>query len=177
MAIKYHLKKKAAGTTWKSGHIYQIRYSNWHNDPRPVIIVMGLTSGYHPNTGHEHHYISAININYIPRYHRTQFARLWKNEMEKNNGKVELVWDRVQQDFPYMRHAVRRYWYKPSYMITNVKYIPPENIEEAVISTWSKDYSKKLKVDLARKFRRVQKRRRKTGGFMSRFMRDIFGGG
>lgn len=177
MAIKYHLKKKAANVTWKSGHIYQFRYSHWHNDPRPLIIVMGLTSGFHSNTNHEHHYISGLNISYVPRTHRTRFARQWKNEMQKNNGRVELAWDRVQTDFPYLKHAVRRYWYKPGYMITDAKEIPIDQIEEAVVSTWSKDFSKKLKLDLARKFKRVQKKRRKTGGFMSKFMRDIFGGG
>ena len=60
-------------------------------------------------------------------------------------------------------------------MITNIKPIPMENMEEAVVSSFDKDFSKKLKTDLAKKFKRVQKKRKKTGGFMSRFFQAAFG--
>ena len=160
----------------KSGWLYQFRYSAWRNDPYPTVLFLNSFSGYHPNTGHEWRFIQCINLNYIPRYHRTQFARIWKNEMRKNNGKVEITWDRVTSEFPYLKHAIRRYFYKPNYYITNMKEIPIDQIEEAVVSTWSKDFSKKLRLDLAKKFRRAQGRRRRTGGFMSNFIKDIFGG-
>lgn len=176
MAITYSLKKKINNVQFRSGHIYTFRYSHWHNDPNPTIILMGITSGYHPNTGHEHHYLSAINFTYVPRQHRKAFARIWKTEFERNNGNVEFIWPLVQARFPYLEHAVRRYWYKPRYMLTNIKHIPLENIEEVVVSTWSKDFSKKLRTDLARKYTRVQTKKRRTGGFMSNLLKNIMTG-
>jgi hypothetical protein len=45
---------------------------------------------------------------------------------------------------------------KPAYRIQNPVEIPMENMEDAIVDTWSKDFSKKVKVDMVQKFRRIQ---------------------
>jgi len=133
--------------------------------------------GIHPKTGHQHRYIQAINLNYIPRQQRKAFTTLWLKEMEKNKGDVEFTWDSVQFRFPYLDTAVRRYMIKPVYRIQGAQYIPPENVEDVVVSTWGKDFSKKLDMDLAAKKARSlgrgealkKKYKKKWGGFGSSF--------
>jgi len=153
--IKLTKNWKSHGISWKSGHFYSFRYNAYRTDPNPTIILMYKVYGTHPKTGHQHRYIQAINLNYIPRAHRKKFVELWVKEMEKNKGNVEFTWNVVESFFPYLESAVRRYMIKPIYRIQNPMEIPIENLEDAVISTWSNDFSKKLKIDLAAKKKRA----------------------
>ena len=175
MAIKIYKKFKHNGITWKSGHFYTFRYNAYRQDPHPVVLCMYKVYGIHPTTGHQHNYIQALNYNYVPRSQRKVFINMWRKEMDKNKNNVEMTWDLVQFRFPYLDGAVRRYMLKPVYRIQKAQYIPPENLEDIVVSTWSKDFSKKLNIDLALKKARAMDRgatlkkkyKSKWGGFFN----------
>ena len=55
---------------FKSGHFYSFNYTQYKNDPIPTVIMLNAVKGTHPNTGHIHNYIQAINLSYIPRNYR-----------------------------------------------------------------------------------------------------------
>lgn len=159
----------------RHGLFLPILLTAWRNDPEPTLILMYRIRGTHPNTGHQWRLIQGINLTYIPRPQRKAFVQAWVKEMENNGGRADFTWDRVQNQFPYMTHAVRRYLLKPTYYITNVKPIPLEDMESVVVSTWSKDFSKKLRTDLASKYRKVMARKNQTGGFFAS-IKNLFGG-
>lgn len=176
MAIKLVLKKRFHGITWKSGYIYNFKYSSWQNDPEPTIILMYAVQGINPNTGHEHHYFQGVNFTYIPRPVRKVFAREWANEFESSRGDVKFTYNKLKRKYPYLRGAIRRYFYKPTYYISKAREIPMEDMEDVIVSTWSKDFSKKIRVDLAGKFRRVMGNRKKIQdkNKSPSFFRNIF---
>ncbi len=157
MALTIHYTKKFKNVTWKSGHIYAMDYTAWQNDPKPVILLMYAFSGTHPETNHEWTFFQGINFTYIPRADRRQFVAAWMNEWERTKGNFELTWNTILIKFPYMKNAVRRYFYSPNYYIQNPKEIPLEDIEDVVVSTWSRDFSKKVKTSLRQKAREVKK--------------------
>ena len=163
MAIRLRGKRRSHGIVWKTGEIYTFRYQSWENDPQPTIILMYGVEGNHPRTGHQHRYYQGVNLSYIPRGDRRKFVSEWQKIHMDNNGNVEFTWDLVQNRYPYLKNAVRRYFFKPSYYIQNATHISMENAEEAVISTWSKDFSKKVRVELVRKFRSLMGRRKSKG--------------
>lgn len=171
MALKIHMTKKIKGVTFKSGLPYSFSYSHWHHDPHPLVIFLYAFSGTHPSTGRQWRFMQAINVSYLPRRDRKRFVRVWKDELIRNNGKVEFTWPLVQNQFPYLEGAVRRYFYTPSYMINNVKAIPIEDMEQAIVSTWAKDFSKKLRMDLAQKFQRPSK----GEGALSKIFKKMMG--
>jgi hypothetical protein len=72
-------------------------------------------------------------------------------------GDVKFTWQKVQARWPYLERAVRRYFFKPSYYMKNLKEIPFDQIEKVVISTWSKDFSKKITIALIGKFKKAMK--------------------
>lgn len=148
---------------WKSGHVYKFKYSSWRNDPEPVIILIYAISGTHPNTGHEHTYFQGINFSYIPRPQRREFAKKWMREWQLTNGNVEFTWQKVLQEYPNLSSAVRRYFYSPNYYISNAMEVPLEDMEDVIVSTWSKDFSKKIKSSLINKYKQVVK----NSGFLS----------
>lgn len=157
MSIRVIMRKNFHNVSWRSGHVYKFKYTAWSNDPEPVIILMYALDGIHPNTGHQHRYFQAINFTYIPRAQRKQFASVWVREWERTGGSFQFTWDRVKREFPYLQNAVRRYFFKPSYYIQNPIEIPLEDMEDVIVSTWSKDFSKKLKTNLAQKFKNAKR--------------------
>jgi len=177
MALRITKNWRSHGITWNSGHFYTFRYNAFRQDPTPVIILMYKIEGINESTGHQFRLIQGINLNYIPRDQRKAFVELWKSEMLRNKGNVEFTWDMVQSRFPYLELAVRRYVTKPVYRIQNPQHIPFENVEDVVISTWGKDFSKKLEMDLILKRNRALNRgevlkdkyRSKWGGFGTSF--------
>lgn len=141
--------------------------------------------GINPNTSSSWNLIQGINLNYIPRSHRKAFVELWKSEMENNGGNVEFTWETVQFRFPYLESACRRYMLNPIYRIQSPQHIPFDNLEDVVVSTWGKDFSKKLSLDLAAKRVRAlgraesfkEKYTKKWGGYGSsfyNFARNLF---
>jgi len=173
MAIKVDYNFRSHGLRWKSGHIYKFRYNAYRNDPTPTIILMGRYTGTHPNTGHQWRLIQGINFTYIPRSHRRLFAMQWVNTMERTGGDVRFTWNDVKRQFPYLKFGIRRYVLKPSYRIQKPIEIPMEDMEDAIIDTWSKDFSKKIKVDMVQKFKRIQKFTNKNN---KRSLFDVFRG-
>ncbi len=172
MALKFDYNFKSHGINWSSGYIYRFRYNAYRHDPTPTIILMSRTTGIHPNTGHQHRYISGINFTYIPRSHRRLFAMQWKNTMEMSNGNVQFTWNDVKRRYPYLRFGIRRYVLKPVYRIQEPIQVPFDDMEDAIVDTFSKDFSKKVQVDLANKFNRIQKNIKKTN---KRTLGGIFG--
>lgn len=173
MALNVHTKIKKNGVTWQSGHIYSFKYSAWSNDPNPTIIFINAFSGTHPSTLRQWRFIQGINFTYIPRTYRKQFAKAWVDEWQRNNGRVEITWGRIENEFPFLTSAIRRYFYTPSYYIQNPKHIALEDMENVIVSTWSKDFSKKIKTDLVNKYKRAMQGAGRNKSFFS----NLFGRG
>ncbi len=176
MALSFDHRFKMSGIWWTSGHVYTFRYSSWIHDPTPTIVLLHRTRGIHPNTGHQHRYITGINLSYIPRSHRRLFAMVWVEEYERTNGNTRLTWEMVKRQFPFLQYGIRRYLTKPAYYIQNPREIPFEHLEDAIVDTWSKDFSKKLKVDLMKKYRHAKKdvqkhKKNPFGKFLNRIFR------
>lgn len=179
MALRIDGKFKFKGIQWRSGHLYKFKYSNWYEDPEPMLILLYRFSGTHPNTKRQWRFIQGINMNYVPRHVRKNFAINWTTSLERNKGNVLLTWNEVKARFPGIEksNAIRRYFYSPSYYIQNPEYIPIENMEDALVSSWHKDFSKKIKLSLTRKYRSAtgkRKARTKESG-ITRILKSIFG--
>ncbi len=177
MALTHDMTFRLNGITWQSGHVYTFRYGPWQHDPNPTLVLLHRTRGTHPNTGHQHRYITGINLSYIPRSHRRLFAMIWVQEYERTNGDTRLTWEMVKRRFPFLKYGIRRYQYKPSYYIQNPVEVPFDQLESAIVDTWSKDFSKKLKIDLMKKYRFAKKNisKHKKNPF-GRFLNKIFRG-
>lgn len=170
MAIRRVFKKKFRGVEVKTGHIYRFRYQAWENDPKPVVIMMYALDGIHPTSGHQWRIFQAINFTYIPRSVRKQFAQAWIREYTRSQN-TKFTWEKVKRQYPYIQNAVRRYFYKPTYYIYDLEEIPFDQWEKVIVSTWSKDFSKKVKSTLINKFRKVMRGRKqfkRTGKFPRR---------
>lgn len=150
MAIRRNKRKKFKNITWKSGRVYSFKYHAWHNDPHPVIILMYALEGTHENTGHQWRFFQGINFTYIPRSMRIQFAKKWMTAWDRSNGNMQFTWEICKRSFPWMRFAVRRYFFKPSYYIKQPKEIKREDLRAVIGDTYTKDFSKLSKVQAAR---------------------------
>jgi len=158
--IRVSLEKKINGVLMRSGHAYVFKYGPWRNDPAPTIIFMYAFSGTNPTTGHEWRFIQGINMTYLPREMRKAFANDWVKQYERTRGNVKFTWRLVTQMYPFMKFAVRRYFYSPTYYIKDLREVPFEKFESVVVSTYSKDFSKKVKAALLQKFRSSMKGRK-----------------
>ena len=158
MAIRRIMKKKFKGVDVKSGYVYTFKYQAWENDPHPTVVMMYALEGLHPNTGHQWRFFQGINMTYVPRVMRRQFINDWKRILQSSRS-VKFTWEKVVVKYPYLKNAVRRYFFRPTYYITDIKEIPFDDLEAVVVSTWSKDFSKKVKTSLIGKFRRVMRSR------------------
>lgn len=176
MALQVDYEFKMNGIMWKSGHIYTFRYQAWQHDPRPTIILFYRIRGIHPNTGHQWRLIQGINFSYIPRPYRKQFASYWLEVFGESDGNTRFTYQMVERRFPWLKIGVRRYMYKPAYYIQGPEEIPPHGMEDAIIDTWAKDFSKKVKIDLMKKYHAVKKQVKKHnknpfGGFLRTLFR------
>lgn len=173
MSLRIHYTFNFNNVTWRSGHFYSFRYNAWRNDPKPLIILFYRITGTHPNTGHQWRLIQGINLNYIPRSHRRMFVNQWMFYYEQNNGEIKFTYNDMKRRYPWLRFGIRRYVVKPTYRIQNPVEIPFENVEEAVLSTYDKDFSRKVKTELVSKYRRVMDRTREHN---RKTTRGLFGG-
>lgn len=177
MALTLDLNFRLNGIQWSSGHVYTFRYNAWQHDPEPTFILMYRIRGIHPNTGHQWRLIQGINLSYIPRSHRRLFAMLWVQEYERTGGNTQFTYKNVQRQYPFMKYGTRRYLTKPSYYIQRPQEVPFEQLEDAIVDTWSKDFSKKVKIDLMKKYRAVKKNVKKhRKNPFGRFLNKIFMG-
>jgi hypothetical protein len=161
MGIRRAYYKKFQGVEMKSGYFYTFKYQAWENDPHPTIILMYALEGIHPNTGHQWRFFQAINFTYIPRSVRKRFLNEWKRVLASTND-PRFTWELIKRKYPWLKVAVRRYFFRPNYFIKSLKEVPLDEIDKVVISTWSKDFSKKVKATLINKFRRVLRNRGKA---------------
>jgi hypothetical protein len=159
MGLRRGYTKRFKGVSLKSGHFYTFKYQPWEHDPKPVIIFMHTIEGINEKANgklHEWRFIQAINFTYVPRGFRKRFLKIWLKELEKP-GKPKFHWQKVLAKYPYLKPGIRRYFLKPSYYITNLKEVPFDEIEKVVISTLSKDFSKKITTALKSKFKKAMK--------------------
>ena len=156
---------KQHGVMFKSGHAYRFKYLAFQHDPEPTYIHLYSFSGTHPKTNRQWRFHQGISLSYISRASRRAFAKDWAQTLKRHNGNVRFTWQTVQRKYPYLEKAVRRFFYSPSYYLSKIREIPfDENWEKNVVSTFSKDFSKKVKVSLAQKFRSLFGGRRSPKG-------------
>jgi hypothetical protein len=176
MTLRFHKKFRLGGVTFRSGGIYTFEYVGWQHDPKPVILFIHKVSGTHPRTGNEWRHIQAINFTYIPRAFRRLFATTWismvGNASTFKRGNMSVNWPLILQRFPYLKNATRRYFWKPPYYIHNIREVPFDEWEKEIMSTMSKDFSKKVRGALKQKYKKA------LGGFRNirQGFRRIFGG-
>ena len=177
MALKVQRKFRFKGLDWRSGEMYTFRYRAFGEDPEPIVILMYKFSGTHPRTGRQWRFIQALNISYLPRAVRKNFLINWQIEMEQNNGNVYVTWEKIKRQFPMVvkGDCIRRYFYSPNYYIDQPKYVPVENWEEMAISSWHKDFSKKLRMSLRRKYKSAMDKRRQRTDVVGRVLGMLFG--
>lgn len=173
MALKVDYTFNMNNTTWQSGHFYSFRYRAWANDPKPLIILFYRITGINPSTNHQWRLIQGINLNYIPRSHRKHFINQWTYYYKQNNGNVRFTYQDMQRRYGYMRYGIRRYLTKPTYYISNIVEIDIDNIEEAVLSTYDKDFSKKVAQELVGKYNKVMQRTKENN---KKTKKGLFGG-
>ena len=161
MALRRIKNKRYKGTELKSGRFYRFKYKAYENDPRPSIIFMYWFSGTHPNTGREWRFFQAINFSYIPRKIRKRFIREWLEKVSRNPNQM-FSYRMVKTRYPWLKIAVRRYFYSPSTYINNLEEIPLDEVEDEIISTWRKDFSRKIVTSIRSKFKKVRKAREKS---------------
>lgn len=119
---------------------------------------MASIEGNHQNTGHQWRLFQCINFTYIPRGIRKRFLKIWLKELDKGIN-PRFTWRKVVAKYPYLKPAIRRYFFKPNYYIRNLEEIPLDEVEKVVVSTLSKDFSKKITTALLSKFRKAIKAR------------------
>jgi len=154
MALTMSLKHKHGKVTMKSGNFYKFKYQGFKHDPEPHVLFINKISGIHPTTNHEHHYIQCINLTYVPRQDRKKFVEDWMTHLQKSKN-VEFTWKLVKRKYPYIAFAIRRYFWKPPYYISNLEYLDTiEKINKTIVGNWAKDFSKSIKMKLAQFFKR-----------------------
>ena len=107
--LKVSYTYKHGGVTMKTGEFYTFKYTGFENDPAPHIIFINKVEGIHPKTKHEHRYIQAINVNYLPREERKRFVDDWLKIFKKTKN-VKFTWDMVKNKYPYLKVGIRRYF-------------------------------------------------------------------
>jgi len=158
MTIRRLKEKRYKGVLLKSGRFYKFRYKPYQNDPKPTIIFMHWFAGSHPNTGREWRFFQGINFTYIPRAVRKRFIKLWMDRL-KTNPNEPFPYRKVKAKYPWLKIAVRRYQYSPNTYINNLEEIPLSEVPDVVISTWKKDFSKKIVTAIKSKFKKVFNKR------------------
>ena len=161
MAIRRVYNKKFKGLTLKSGHVYSFSYQAWRNDPKPVAILMYALEGIHENTGHQWRLLQMINFTYVPRSIRKRFIKEWMKVLDDSGGNVRFTWELIKRKYPEIQLGVRRYFTKPTYYIQDFKEVPSDEIDKVVVSTWSRDFSKKVRKHLLSTFRNVLRKNKK----------------
>jgi hypothetical protein len=133
--------KVRESTVWlKSGRFYAMYYTNFSNDPQPIFVMLNYIKGTHPNTGHIHNYIQAINLTYVPRGFRRLFVEQWGSILKNNNGNALLTWKMIVKKYPYLQLAIRRYFIGKG-MMRYIREVKEEDYEQIVISSFSRDFS------------------------------------
>jgi len=152
---------------WKSGHVYSFKYNAWENDPEPLIILMYSLEGTHPKTGRQWRFFQGINLSYVPRNIRKQFANTWIKEFEKrpdNPQNIRFTYLKMKRRYPGLLGAVRRYMHTPKDRIQKPREIPIQEFQKALNISFAKDFSRKAR-SIFKKLRKGKLfQRKKTKG-------------
>lgn len=160
MSIIVEQRKKHKNVTFKPGCFYRFAYRAYANDLTPIAIFINAVKGFNPETGHQHRYIQAINFNYIPVKVRKRFLNDWIKSYNEN-GNLIFTWKRIVKRYPYIKFAIRRYFYTPTYYISDIEEVPEEVIRDVVEKNLYKDFSKRVQMALASKLKNSKKPRTK----------------
>lgn len=154
MSIKISQTHKHGNITMKAANFYTFKYQGFRNDPSPHIIFINKAEGIHPKTGHQHRYITGINLNYVPRQDRKRFVEDWITNFQKSKS-AKFTWDVVKRKYPYIAFAIRRYFWKPPYYISKLEHLDTiDKINKTIVGNWAKDFSKFIKMKLGQLFKR-----------------------
>lgn len=154
MSLIIHESYRFQNLTLKSGGVYSFNYSNFLNDPQPLILNLHVITGTHETSGKQWNLISAINLNYVPRKDRFVFAKDWQTAWEYSKN-ISLTWQHIKRHFPYIEHGIRRYLVRPNYLISNLVEIPKEKYEEVIAKSMFKDYSDQIRRSIIVKWRKA----------------------
>lgn len=83
------------------GRIYKTRYRNWHNDPRPLVLILGSDA----------FYTVGINLNYIPNFQSQMinFIMLMRESKKVLTGYI--IYQMIKRRLPVVpRVAFRKYF-------------------------------------------------------------------
>ena len=158
MALRVDYSANFNGVHWKSGLLYSFSYKGYEHDPKPFCIFINRIYGIHPNTGHQHRYIQCINLNYLSRTYRKQFADDWVTAYGNSKGNIQFTWLLVKRKYPYLEAFIRRYVTHPNYYISNLKVIPFDQMAEEIRGSWFKDFSTKVRIKLFSGYRKLQRK-------------------
>jgi hypothetical protein len=140
---KWLINDNAHRVTWQSGAVYNFAYQNWQNDPTPMIVFINGVFGVNPSSGHRWNLIQGINFSYIDRSLRKMFAEEWMKILKKERINAQFSWQRIMVNWPFLHDAIRRYLLLPEYLISNVVRVYPKDIKDALIGSWSKEFTLK----------------------------------
>ena len=155
MALRVHFKANFQGITLQSGQIYSFAYTGFQHDPAPTIIFLYWMSGTHPNTGHQWRFFQAINLNYLSRTYRINFVKNWVQTLYTTRN-LKMTWNKLSRMFPDMKFATRRYFYKPTRYVQSLRAVPLERVEEEVVGSLYKDYSRQARIAFWTQTRKIQ---------------------
>lgn len=162
--------KVRIGTVWmRTGHLFYFRYKSFNYDPEPTVIALYAIAGTHPTSGRRHNYFQAINLNYVPRSQRRQFCDVWVKLLEQYGGNIIFTWEMVKRQYPYLQLALRRYSLERGEIMA-LKEIPLEEIKNAVVKSWAKDFSKQAMLATVAKYKAAAKQ------LDAKTLRRVFGG-
>ena len=174
MALKVSYTFKSHGLVWRSGYFYTFRYKAWNEDPEPLIILFYRITGINPSTGHQWRLIEGINMNLLPRSHRRLFLMNWQHYYDLNRGNLKYTYKMMQRQHPYMVYGIRRYMTKPVYYIQNPYEIPMDKVDDAVLSSFNKQYKFKISKELSKKYKEASYN---IAQHNKKVNRGLFGGG
>ena len=157
MAIKVVYDVIINGIPMISGDLLKFKYHGYHNDPFPLVIFVNKVEGMHPKTMHYHRYIQAINLNYLPKSVRNQFAKDWLEDIDKTKH-PKLTWQKLKSKYGYVvnEKIFRRYFFKPAYYLKGIIRVPRDKLESEISTNWHKDFSIKARIKLYRGIRKMQ---------------------
>lgn len=169
MALQVKYSKRTHGVSLKSGQLYIFNYIPFEHDPIPTYLHMYVITGTHPNTGKSWNLMEGINMTYLPRQMRKQFAKEWVEQVSGSRN-LRFTYEKMKARYPWMKIAIRRYLLSPKRYVSKIRQIPLENMEQVIVGSWSKDFSKRALISLVSRYRRGAR------FIAGRALKSIFGG-
>lgn len=127
--IKVNYRKKFKKVWLLSGNWYSFFYKGASVDRIPFILLMGWYSGI-SNRQTEYRFIQGINCNYLSPRVRNQFYKTFFYYYQQT-ANIKLTWRKLINRYPWIKQKgiIRRYFYKPTTYIQQLKHIDFESPE------------------------------------------------